>query len=114
MRCVLLSLLVITLAVTDTHAGSAELLFVANIDGSPVTAYSTSSSGPVSPAIGIADPNVPNTYWGPWGVAFDAQQNLYFQSFLSDATSFVFSAEAEGSAAPARIFRGGGPDSRSI
>src|SRR5262252_5367834 len=66
-----------------------ELVFVANASG-PVTAYSTLSGGPVSPVLTLSDPNLPDTYWDPWGVAFDTQGNLYVQGFLSDATSFVY------------------------
>src|SRR5215468_8872581 len=103
------------LVVSPRSASAAqELLFVANSDGSPVTAYDALSSGPVSPALLIENPNLLNTYWGPWGVAFDAQQDLYIQSFLSDATSFVFPPGVDSSVPPSRVFRGGGPDSRGI
>jgi hypothetical protein len=87
-----------------------ELVFVANASG-PVTAYSPFSAGAVSPVLALNDPNVPDTYWDPWGVAFDTQGSLYVQGFLSDATSFVYLA---GGASPSRVFRAGGPDSRSI
>src|SRR5215831_13449958 len=100
------------LATPPRTSSAQEALFVANADGSPVTAYSVLSSGSVSPILSIPNPNLSNTYWGPWGVAFDAQQSVYVQSFLSDATSFVFPPGANGSVPPARVFRGGGPDSR--
>src|SRR5262245_454842 len=73
----------------DAGATVQELVFVANAGSGPVTAYPALSSGAVSPAISIPNPNLPDTYWDPWGVAFDAQQSLYVQSFLSNATSFV-------------------------
>ena len=85
------------LSTPDASAAARELLFVANVDGSPVTAYPTLSSGPVSPAVSISNPNLPNTYWAPWGVAFDTQRNLYVQTFLSDATTFVFPPDDDGS-----------------
>jgi hypothetical protein len=109
--CLVLAAGTIMLSWAASAWADQELLFVADANG-PVAAYSLLSSGPVSPALTLPDPAVPNTYWGPWGVAFDAQQNLYVQSFLSDATSFVYAPG--GGASPSRIFRGGGPDSRSI
>ncbi|MET8162295.1 hypothetical protein ABZT47_38555 [Sphaerisporangium sp. NPDC005289] len=87
-----------------------ELLYVANTRG-PVTAYPTGSSGAVSPVRQLADPGDPNTYWGPWGIAFDTRGNAYAQSFLSDATTFVY---PPGATTPGRIFRVAGPDSRAV
>jgi DNA-binding beta-propeller fold protein YncE len=95
-------------------AGGAELVYVANADSGPVTAYAESSSGAVTPVRRNLSPNDPNTYWDPWGVAFDAKRFLYVQTFLSDATSFVFGPRARGRHLPARIFMGGGPDTRAI
>jgi hypothetical protein len=92
----------------------AELVYVANADGGPVTAYAASSSGAVAPVRRNRSPNDPNTYWDPWGVTFDTHRFLYVQTFLSDATSFVFGPRARGSHLPARIFMGGGPDTRAI
>ena len=96
------------------RAAPQELVFVANASAGPVMAYPAASSGPVSAAVSIHDPAIPNSYWDPWGVAFDAQQNLYVQTFLSDATTFVFPPGADGSQPPSRVFRGDGPDSRSV
>jgi hypothetical protein len=95
-------------------AGPGELVYVANADAGAVTAHAASSSGPVSPSRRNRDPNDPNTYWDPWGVTFDAGHHLYVQTFLSDATSFVFAPGAMGKDQPKRIFVGGGPDTRSI
>jgi hypothetical protein len=90
--------------------GSPELVYVANLDG-PVTGYPAGSTGAVVPARSLADPNDPNTFWGPWGIAFDAGKNAYVQSFPSDATTFVY---APGATRPTRIFRVNGPDSRAV
>jgi hypothetical protein len=89
-------------------------VFVASADAGPVAAYAAQSSGSVAPVLSIQNPNLPNTYWGPWGVAFDTQGNLYVQTFLSDATTFVFAPGASGSDPPIRVFRGEGPDTRCI
>ena len=102
------------LGVREAHAAPEELVFVANTGAGPVMAYPALSSGPAFPAVSIPNPNLPNSYWDPWGVAFDAQQNLYVQTFLSDATTFVFPPGDDGSLPPLRIFRGDGPDSRSV
>lgn len=90
--------------------GGPEFVYVANAHG-PVTAYPTGSTGAVSPVRQLADPGDPNTYWGPWGIAFDISGNAYAQSFLSDATTFVYSP---GATTPGRIFRVAGPDSRAV
>lgn len=90
--------------------GGPELVYVANVHG-PVTAYPTGSAGAVSPVRQLADPGDPNTYWGPWGIAFDTGGNAYAQSFLSDATTFVY---PPGATAPGRMFRVAGPDSRAV
>jgi hypothetical protein len=95
---------------TPSGTGGAELVYVANVDG-PVTAYPATTSGAVLPVRSLLDPHDPNTYWGPWGVAFDSARNAYVQSYLSDATTFVY---APGATLPGRIFRVDGPDSRAI
>jgi hypothetical protein len=87
-----------------------ELLYVANVNG-PVTAYPVGSKGAASPVRSLAGPDDPNTFWGPWGVAFDAGGNAYVQSFLSDATTFVY---PPGTSLAGRIFRVNGPDSRAV
>ncbi len=101
---------------SDGHRSPAraELVYVADDDSGPVTAYDASSSGAVAPSRHNDNPNNPNTYWSPWGVAFDASRHLYVQTFLSDATSFVFGRHERGSDPPKRIFVGGGPDTRAI
>lgn len=91
-----------------------ELVYVANAGSGPVTAYAASSRGAVKPVLTVANPNNPNTVWDPWGVAFDASGHLYVQTFLSDATTFVFPPGARGTTAPSRIFRAQGPDSQAI
>ncbi len=89
---------------------NTERLYVANLDG-PVTAYPAASTGAVSPVLSLADPKDPNTYWAPWSVAADAARNIYVQTFLSDATTFVFPS---GASQPSRMFRLDGPDSPAI
>ena len=101
-------------AVGSSRAASGELLYVANADVGPVTAYVATGAGSVIPARYVADPGVVGTAWAPWGVAFDAARNLYVQTFSSDATTFVFPARAGVSTRPSRIFRVNGPDSRAI
>ncbi|HZM78326.1 MAG TPA: hypothetical protein VFC19_21590 [Candidatus Limnocylindrales bacterium] len=91
-------------------SGGLELVYVANVNG-PVTGYPAASVGAVWPVRSLADPHDPNTFWGPWGVAFDAARSAYVQSFLSSATTFVY---PPGAAVPGRIFRVDGPDSRAI
>jgi hypothetical protein len=44
----------------------------------------------------------------------DAAGYVYVQTFLSNATSFVFPPGAQAGTPPSRVFRGGGPDSRAI
>lgn len=99
---------------TGRVPASRELVYVANADSGPVTAYAAGSRGAVRPALTVANPNNPNTVWDPWGVAFDASGYLYVQTFLSDATTFVFPPKARGTTAPARIFRAHGPDNQAI
>ena len=108
-----------TLAVSPAgRSGAAqaprELIYVANADSGPVTAYAAGSRAAVAPVLTVANPNNPNTVWDPWGVAFDASGHLYVQSFLSDATTFVFPPRAHGRTAPSRIFRAQGPDNQAI
>jgi hypothetical protein len=93
-----------------SHAGG-ELVFVANAGSGPVTAYPAYSSGPVAPVGSVPDPDLDNTVWDPWGVTFDPAGDLFVQSFVSDATTFVF---RWGQTSPSRVFRVYGPDTRSI
>lgn len=97
----------------------AELIYVANITNSsthPVQAYDATSTGKVAPVRTINDPHNPDTVWDPWGVTFDSSNNLYVQSFLSDATTFVFGPNAGAGSLPIRIFvlSPCNPDNRSI
>jgi hypothetical protein len=91
-----------------------ELIYVANADSGPVTVYNARSKGVVVPAARVNNPNNPNTFWDPWGVAFDKPGHLYVQTFLSDATTFVFPPGAHGKTPPSRIFQAQGPDNQSI
>jgi hypothetical protein len=104
----------------STSAGGAapaaprELIYVANADSGPVTAYAVGSDGAVAPVRTVTNPDKPSTVWDPWGVTFDASGHLYVQTFISDATTFVFPRGASGSTSPKRIFKADGPDNRSI
>jgi hypothetical protein len=91
-----------------------ELIYVANADSGPVTAYAAGSAGAVAPVRMVTNPDKPSTVWDPWGVTFDASEHLYVQTFLSDATTFVFPRGASGSTPPTRIFKADGPDNRGI
>ena len=91
--------------------GHLELLYVGNASGRPVAAYDPASSGPVVPLRLVPNPRAANSYWDPWTVAFDKAGNLYVQSFLSDATTFVF---GPGGSEPERIFMVAGPDNSGI
>lgn len=104
----------VPVAITTTPSGPGELVYVANADSGPVTVYSPNSTGAVAPVRTIANPNNPNTVWDPWGVTFDNYGNLYVQTFLSDATTFVFPPGASGTTPPSRIFQASPPDNRSI
>jgi hypothetical protein len=95
-------------------APTGELVYVANEGGGPVDAYAADSTGAVTPVLTVANPDRPNTVWDPWGVTFDSSGDLYVQTFLSDATTFVFGPHATGTSRPIRIFRVDGPDSRAI
>jgi hypothetical protein len=114
----LLAAPLILLGISPSHASAAaphaaELVYVANEMGA-VDAYKSSSTGAVTPLLKVSNPKRPDTYWDPWGVTFDSSGNLYVQSFLSDATTFVFGVSASGAPQLIRVFRVYGPDSRSI
>jgi hypothetical protein len=100
-------------AALDTRPSrpGGELVFVANAGSGPVTAYRARSSGSVSPVESVPNPDLANTVWDPWGVTFDPVGDLFVQSFVSDATTFVFPS---GQTSPSRVFRVDGPDSRSV
>jgi hypothetical protein len=91
-----------------------ELIYVANADSGPVTAYPAHSSGAVAPVRTVLAPNDPNAFWDPWGVTFDSSGHLYVQTFLSDGTTVVFGPGAHGTTPPVRKFMGIGPDNRSV
>lgn len=99
---------------TPTGTSPAELIYVANADSGPVTAYAPGSSGAVTPVRTVSNPQNPDTVWDPWGVTFDNYGNLYVQTFLSDATTFVFPPGATATTAPSRIFQANAPDNRSV
>ncbi len=106
-------------AARAAHAGGTvavprELIYVANADSGPVTAYPARSRGAVAPVQTVLAPNDPNAFWDPWGVTFDSSGHLYVQTFLSDATTVVFRPGAHGTTPPVRKFMGIGPDNRSI
>jgi hypothetical protein len=90
---------------------STEFLYVANA-GDPVTVYDAGSSGAVQPTGVISNPNLTGTFWDPWTVALDSGSNVYAQSYLSNATSFVFASGT--GAPPTRVFSVTGPDSEGI
>jgi hypothetical protein len=91
--------------------GTPELVYVANADAGPVTAYLATSSGDVSPVATVPNPHNKQTFWDPWVVTFGPSSTLFVQSFLSDATTFAF---APGASTPSRIFRVQGPDSEGM
>src|SRR5580700_3435060 len=70
------------------------LIYVASADSGPVTAYPAAASGAVHPVRKVKNPENSKTVWDPWGVTFDSSGALYVQSFLSDATTFVFAPGA--------------------
>jgi hypothetical protein len=108
----LLVVFLLSVGVNGSGASSnSQLLYVANADSGPVTAYSPGASGAVSPVRLVKDPNTQETFWDPWGVAFDSGRGLYVQSFLSNATTFVF---GPGATHPTRIFSSIGPDIASV
>src|SRR5262249_17234681 len=96
---------------TTVTPTNQELVYVANADSGPVTAYSANATRPVQPVSTVNNPQNPQTFWAPWRVTFDSASNVYVQTFLSDATSFVFGPS---SPTPSRIFRVAGPDTESI
>lgn len=98
----------------QTATAPHEVIYVANADSGPVTVYAAGSSGSVAAVSSVLTPNDNNAVWDPWGVAFDTTGHLYVQSFLSDATTFVFRPGAHGTTAPLRDFMGNGPDNRDI
>jgi hypothetical protein len=91
---------------------SSEVVYVANADNGPVTAYRAASSGSVDPIRKLDNPHFDNTVWDPWTVAVDSSSRVYVQTFISDATTFVFNPIR--SKLPSRVFRVTGPDSQSI
>jgi hypothetical protein len=96
-------------------AAPIEFIYVANTDAGPaVTVYRAGSRGAVAPVRTVLAPNDDNADWDPWGVTFDSSGHLYVQSFLGDATTFVFRPGAHGTTRPERDFMGDGPDNRSI
>jgi hypothetical protein len=95
-------------------AAPSEFIYVANADSGPVTVYRAGSRGAVAPVHTVLAPNDDNALWDPWGVTFDSSGHLYVQTFLSDATTFVFRPGAHGTTRPQRDFMGIGPDNRSI
>jgi hypothetical protein len=95
-------------------AALAEVVYVANANDGPVFAYDASSSGQISASNELDNPNLMGTFWLPWGVAADGGGSVYVQTFLSNATSFVFPPGAQAGTPPSRVFRGDGPDSRAI
>ncbi len=99
-------------AVPRTIGASSGLVYVANADSGPVTAYSAAATGAVDPVLTLDNPNLGNTSWDPWTVAVDSSAHVYVQTFISDATTFVFAPGSSGP--PKRVFRVAGPDSQSI
>jgi hypothetical protein len=89
-----------------------EIVYVAG--SGPVYGYNAASRGPVAPIREADPPNDPNAFWDPWSLALDRSGSLYVQSFLSDATTFVFAPNPRRGVAPSRIFQLYGPDSQGI
>ena len=96
------------------NAAPGQLIYVANLGAGSVTAYGAGSSGSVAPVLTIGDPKISGTIWDPWGVTFDATGHLYVQSFIANATTFVFPPGARAGTAPSRVFEVQGPDNSSI
>ncbi len=99
-------------AASTTIGVSSGLVYVANADNGPVTAYGAAASGAVDPVLTLDNPNLADTFWDPWTVAVDSSAHVYVQTFISDATTFVFAPGSSGP--PKRVFRVAGPDSQSI
>jgi hypothetical protein len=95
-------------------AAPGQLIYVANLGAGSVTAYAAGSSGSVTPVLTIGDPKISGTIWDPWGVTFDATGHLYVQSFIANATTFVFPPGAHAGTAPSRVFEVQGPDNSGI
>jgi hypothetical protein len=91
---------------------SSGVVYVASADNGPVAAYGAAASGAVDPVRTLDNPNLGDTVWDPWTVAVDSTAHVYVQSFVSDATTFVFGPKRSGP--PTRVFRVAGPDSGSI
>lgn len=102
------------LAAHTGPAASGDLIYVATASSGPIGIYAATSHGSVAPVSTVDNPHLSNTVWDPWGVTFDSSGDLFVQSFLSDATTFVFPPGASGSTPPSRIFRAQGPDNESI
>jgi hypothetical protein len=90
----------------------AEIVYVAG--SGPVYGYNAASRGRVAPIREADPPNDPNAFWDPWSLALDRSGNLYVQSFLSNADTFVFAPNPRRGMAPIRIFQLYGPDSQGI
>jgi hypothetical protein len=90
----------------------AEIVYVAG--SGPVYGYNATSRGRVAPIREADPPNDPNAFWDPWSLALDRSGNLYVQSFLSDATTFVFAPNPQRGVAPIRTFQLYGPDTQGI
>jgi hypothetical protein len=103
-----------TARATGAGAAPRELIYVANADSGPVTAYPAGSRGAVAPVRTVSPQKDPSASWEPWGVTFGPAGHLYVQTFLSDATTVVFRAGAHGVTDPARDFTGTGTDNRAI
>jgi hypothetical protein len=98
-------------ATASSTVGPRELVYVANADSGPVTAYPSTAHGPTPPVATLPDPKVGGTVWDPWDVAVGPSSSLFVQTFVSDATTFVFARPAS---KPSRIFRVQGPDSEGL
>jgi hypothetical protein len=114
LRPLLAICLVVVVVPAGARSASREIVYVASADDGPVYGYDALGSGSVGPIREVDNPQNPQTVWDPWGVAFDRAGNLYVQSFLSDATTFVFAPDPGPGAPPIRIFQVDGPDSRSV
>jgi hypothetical protein len=95
-------------------AARGELIYVANANSGPVTVYNAGSHGAVAPVRIVKGRNDSSSFWDPWTLTFDASGHLYVQTFLSDATTFVFPPGAREGTPPSRIFMANGPDNRGI
>ena len=89
-----------------------EVVYVANSDSGPVTIYRATSSGRVHPVRLLRNPNLSAGYWDPWNVTIGPKGYVYVQSFLSEATTYVFKPRSSGP--PVRVFSVTGPDTQGI